>query len=295
MKHIAILLTCFNRKKKTLACLQSIVKSHEEANSNLDIEIFLTDDGCTDGTSDAIKSMDYKFPIHIQKGNGQLYWNGGMIVAWNAALKKGGFDGYLWLNDDSKILSNFWIDLSHADEVSIKQYNKKGIYVGSTSDMKNGNFTYGGFNFVNKWTLKDEFVHPNGKDYIPCQCAHGNITYVSQDVVDEMGIFYDGYIHGAGDHDYSYRAYKKGFPVLVMPHYAGTCENDHQTETLNLCQMSLKQRFKYMNSPLGYNLHNTLLFQKRCFPYRLPFVWIMGYGKILFPKFFYNLYLFLRK
>ena len=288
-------MTCFNRKEKTLACLKSLEKSHHSSLSHINVEVFLTDDGCTDGTSDEINKIRYSFPIHIQRGNGQLFWNGGMIKSWEAALNVGGFDGYLWLNDDSNVLTDFWNDLSVADEISVSKYGKKGIYVGSTCDLDSGDFTYGGFNFTNKWTLKDEFVLPNGKDFQPCQCAHGNITFVSHEVVEKMGIFFDGYIHGAGDHDYSYRAYKGGFPILVMPHFAGTCENDHNVKSLGLEDMTLKQRLDYMRSPLGFNFHNTLLFQKRNFPYRLPFVWLVGYGKILFPKFFCNMYRWLRK
>ena len=295
MKRVAVLMTCFNRKGKTIACLSSLEQSHSMAKSDIDIEIFLTDDGCTDGTSEAINKLNLKFPIFIQKGDGQLFWNGGMIVAWKAALERGGFDGYLWLNDDSIILPDFWNDLSVADEVSISQYGKRGIYVGSTRDMDDGSFTYGGFNFINKWTLKDEFIHPNHKDFQPCQCAHGNITYISQDVVDKMGIFYDGYIHGAGDHDYTYRAYKKGFPILIMPNYAGECENDHLKKEINVSEMTLKQRWAYFEHPLGLNMHNTLLFQKRNFPYRYPFVLFMMVGKLFFPKFSFYLYKYLRK
>lgn len=51
---IAVLLTCFNRKEKTLACLAGLYESqkvYNERNSTpIEMEVFLTDDGCTDGT-----------------------------------------------------------------------------------------------------------------------------------------------------------------------------------------------------------------------------------------------------
>lgn len=295
IKHIAILLTVFNRKEKTIACLDAIEKTPRSEGHTPHIEVFLTDDGSTDGTQEAIAEQNYGFPIHILNGNGNLYWNGGMISSWKAALKHGDFDGFLWLNNDTVMLPSFWKGLLETHTYSICQYKKGGIYVGSTYDPQTKVFTYGGFNFENRWTLKDHFIIPDGKQPQTCQCAHGNITFVSKDVVDTMGIFYDGYIHGAGDHDYTYRAYKKGFPILVMPYYVGECENDHNKNIVKLADMSLKERLAYVKSPIGYNFHNTLLFQRRCFPYRLPFVWLMSWIKIIFPQFGRNIYLMLRR
>ena len=166
--------------------------------------------------------------------------------------------------------------------------------MGSTCSKDRKAFTYGGFNFANPITLKDVFVIPNS-DYQLCQCAHGNLTYVSRDVVDKMGIFTDEYIHSGGDHDYTYRAYKKGFPLIVLPSYVGICENDHPEDGYaDFLNMPLKERIRYLKSPLGFNLHNTLVFQRRCFPYRYPFVWVMGYVKALFPKTYWKVYQWLR-
>ena len=295
--NIAVLLTVYNRKEKTLRCLESLMESHRRAFSEISFTIFLTDDGCTDGTAESIVKADFQMPIHILQGNGALFWNGGMIRSWKAALQDAqNYDGYLWLNDDVVVFPEFWNDLSIANNASIKTYGKKGIYVGSTRSAVSGEFSYGGFNFVNRWTLKDKFIKPDGNSFQPCQCAHGNITYVSHEVIASQGILFDGYIHGAGDHDYTYLAYQAGFPVLVMPHYAGSCENDHEQDGFaDFLKMPLKQRIAYLRSPFGFNLHNTLLFQKRCFPYRYPFVWFMGYAKALFPKFYFRVYQLARR
>ena len=292
---IAVLLTCYNRKEKTLRCLKSLNDTYKRTESKHFIEIFLTDDGCTDGTSDAVLALEIDFTIHILKGSGSLYWNGGMNHSWKEAIKHGGFDGYLWLNDDTIILDDFWKDISVADEFSVAKCGKKGIYVGSTCSSCGGEFTYGGFNFTTYWTLKNQFIFPDGHDFRSCQCAHGNITYISDEVVRKMGVFCERYVHGGGDHDYTYLAYKAGFPVLVMPHYCGICENDHGGDVRLCSPMSLKERIKYLKSPFGLNLNNTLLFNFRCFPLRVPFVWVMGYMKAIFPQMFYGIYRFLRR
>lgn len=292
---IAVLMTCHNRRDKTLQCLTSLQEGWEKAGNGLSVSVFLTDDGCTDGTADAIRERGFRFPVHILQGSGDLFWNGGMINSWKAALAEGGVDGYLWLNDDTYALPEFWDDLVKADAFSLETYGKRGIYVGSTKDAVTGAFTYGGFNLVSKLTLHDQFVKPDGKTFQPCQAAHGNITYVSQAVVDKMGVLCEKYWHGGSDHDYTYLAHKAGFPVLILPHYSAVCENDHIGASRDYSSYSLQERIRFARSPKGFNLHNTILFNKRCFPWRVPFVFLSGVVKILFPKLGYGWYLKLRR
>lgn len=291
---LAILITCYNRKAKTLRCLDSIQSTLSPWRDKIDAKVFLTDDGCTDGTADAVLERGYVFPVEILKGNGKLFWNGGMINSWKAAMWDLGRDGYLWINDDITVLPEFWGDLLAAEEYCARTYGKGGILVGSTMDAVTGEFTYGGFRYVNKFTLVDEFVKPDGEHFQECEAAHGNITYVDVEVVDNIGIFYKGYEHGGSDHDYTYRAHKAGFPVLVLPHFSASCENDHIGKTRGHAVLPLRQRMKLFFSPRGYNMHNTLLFNWRCFPWRVPFVFVSGLAKMLFPRLGYNAYLLLR-
>ncbi len=294
MKSIAVQMTCHNRKEKTLHCLTALQEGWGKTGKGLSVSVFLTDDGCTDGTSDAIRTQAFHFPVHILPGSGDLFWNGGMINSWKAALADGGFDGYLWLNDDTYAQPEFWEDLIAADAHSVATFGKHGIYVGSTKDLETGAFTYGGFNYVSKITLLDQLLPPNGL-FQPCHAAHGNITFVSQEVVDKMGIFCEMYWHGGSDHDYTYLAYKAGFPLLVLPHYSAVCENDHIGKTRDHARLPLNKRIRLFWTPKGYNMHNTLLFSRRCFPWRTPFVFLSGLVKLFFPKLGYGGYLKLRK
>ena len=86
---IAILITVYNRKDKTLECLQRL---YNQSNlDNIKIEIYLTEDNCTDGTPEAVHQQ---FPqVHIIHGNGNLFWNRGMYTAWEKAAKED-FDFY---------------------------------------------------------------------------------------------------------------------------------------------------------------------------------------------------------
>lgn len=293
MKKIAILLTVHNRIKKTIECLTSLLDSNYD-DYNFSFDIYLTDDGSTDNSTNILKQNFSNAPLKYLQGDGNLFWNAGMINSWNSALAKGGYDGYLWLNNDTIVFHNLWNELLAADQYAQSTYGLSGIYVGSTCDV-NGKLTYGGFNFISRWTLKDKFCIPNG-NFQKCQCGHGNVTYISHNVVEKMGVLFDGYRHGGGDHDYTYRAYRNGFPILVLRSYVGICENDHKEDGFyEFVRMKLGDRIKFLQSPWGYNLHNTLLFSKRCFPYRYPFVWLTGYIKAFFPRIYMKLYRNLRK
>ena len=73
MQTIAILLTVFNRKQKTIDCLDTIADAFSKQLIPFSIYVFLTDDGSTDGTSEAINEKHYSFPIHISYGDGQTH------------------------------------------------------------------------------------------------------------------------------------------------------------------------------------------------------------------------------
>ena len=115
MKKIAVLLTVFNRKTKTLECLQRLYALFPVEGYKIDI--YLTDDGCTDGTPEAIK---LQFPqVNIIHGDGDLYWNRGMYKAWQEAAKKN-YDFYLWLNDDTFVYSNLFSTILETSKIKDK-------------------------------------------------------------------------------------------------------------------------------------------------------------------------------
>src|ERR1035437_8569767 len=133
MEKIAILLTCHNRKEKTISCLKSFYKALEFSNFQIQFDIFLVDDGSTDGTSEEILK---NFPeINIISGSGDLFWSGGMRLAWKTALMQNkDYDSFLLLNDDVILTEDFLASLILTHEFCLKQYNKSGIYVCSTRD-----------------------------------------------------------------------------------------------------------------------------------------------------------------
>jgi GT2 family glycosyltransferase len=280
---IAILLTCFNRKIFTLKCLASLHEALAFSKNKLNYSIYLTDDGSTDGTSLAVLKEYPK--INILKGTGNLYWAGGMRNSWNEALKND-YDGYLLLNDDTFVFENLFLEILKGIEFCIKNFNKNGILIGSTKDPVSKKLTYGGSNFINKFKGTYKMLAPRD-NYQNCQLGNANIMYVHKDVMNKIGVLAKGYTHGVADYAYTYNAFKKGIPVLILPNFYGYCSSNIQNKNEFLLNLkSIKKRYQYLVSPTGLAIKDNIYFQKKFFPIRLCFVYLMAFVKVLLPGFY---------
>lgn len=122
---IAVIMTCFNRRETTLACLRAL---HQQTNT---FDVFLTDDGSSDGTAEAIKA---EFPqVNILQGNGNLFWVGGMRLAFGEAIKNS-YNYYLWLNDDTFLETDTLDKLLNIQTCLSEQRCENSIIVGTTQD-----------------------------------------------------------------------------------------------------------------------------------------------------------------
>ena len=228
--RIAAILTCFNRKEKTLKCLDSLLTIHPE------IDVFLTDDGSTDGTSEAVNEH---FPkVNVIRGDGNLYWSRGMYKAWKEALK-GNYDFYLWLNDDVELYPDFLSELMECHALAHEQ----SIISGIIEDCTSKEIIYGGYD-ENKALLL-----PNG-DIQKIKYMNGNVVLVPSDVVDRIGIIDPVFHHGGADSDYGLTALENGVGVFTTRKcIAMGYKND-------FCRIrkwgtGLCRRFKILYSPMG--------------------------------------------
>lgn len=279
-KQVAILLTCHNRKAKTLACLASLFKAKPLSGYQLDV--FLTDDGSTDETEAAVKEL---YPqVTVLKGSGDLFWAGGMRLAWKTALQKKSYDAFLLINDDVRLQHDFMENLMKTEEYSLRKTGKKGIYCGTTIDDKTGKVTYGGSRIkINHVVMKSQLLSPQ-KQPQECEITNANVLWISKQVVDLIGIFDDRFTHGIADYDYSLRAHKRKIPVYLAPNICGVCSDDHG-ENWKKGNLPLKARIAYLKSPKGLAYDEYLYYIRKHFPMFLPYSFIMLWMKTLFPFF----------
>lgn len=264
---IAVLLTCHNRREKTLLCLKNLLGQDLEG---IDLLVYLVDDGCTDGTSDAIKEC---FPeVNVIEGNGELYWNRGMHLAWTTALKNPNWDAVLWLNDDT-ILN----DGALKTIVRYATQYKNSIIVGSISSFEDQSvYTYGGYR-EKKHILRpvDTAIH--------CNIFNGNVVLVPKVVSDKIGILDYKYRHASGDFEYGIRANKNGFNCYAIP-IIGRCDRNGSYVKWMDKKYNVLTRLKLLYSPLGKNPLEAFYYTKNISYSRAVAVFFYLHLKAIFPQ-----------
>lgn len=269
--RVAVLLTTFNRKEKTLACIERLKSQHLPA--GVQLELYLTDDGSSDGTAAAVQAS---FPsARIYHGSGSLFWAGGMRHSWKEALKTAP-DYYLLLNDDTLLTDGAVAALLEGG------YERPAVCIGSTADPLTGLRSYGGRKLTARNRWKDDLVIFSETEYLPCDVANANIMLVPHAVVDKVGILSDLYTHGLADYDYALQVNKAGFKVYVAPGFLGTCTNDHGNNWKSQ-RTTLKQRIQYLKSPKGLAYREYMTFIRRHFPLSYPVAFCNVWMKTFFP------------
>ncbi len=270
MKYWAVLLTVFNRKDKTLQCLSRLFDQLPV--EDLQIDVFLTDDGCTDGTAEAVESL---FPsVHILEGSGELFWNRGMLMAWKAATETRNYDAYIWLNDDTYVYVDMLVSLTQA----MKQTSERAILVGATEDAAHSKLTYGG-------RLSEGTIPIPSVELAPVDYFNGNIVLVPQFVFRQLG-YIDGYFtHSKGDYDYGLRAKKAGLQIYQIGKVLGECDEHPTFDKWCDPNVPFAQRWKLLNRPNGMPPRETFYFEKRHYGIIVAcFHYLTVHIRCFFPK-----------
>lgn len=268
---VKIILTCFNRKNKTVSCVKSLF----ECNRDVDVSFIIVDDNSKDGTVEVIKSLGYN--IEIIYGDGNLYWAGGMRKGIDVFLNSSEDVDYVMLvNDDVLFESNI---ISKLIDQSIKQ--NSSVIVGATKDDA-GKFSYGAMRLNDKH-CKDLYHHvlPDDKD-LRADTFNCNCVLLPAYIVREIGNFDGVYVHSLADIDYGLMIKNKNYCMFSSDFYVGICHKNSNKGTWTDTSLSRMQRIIKKESVKGaptkqwfYFLNKNFGFFRACFYSVTPFIKIL--------------------
>lgn len=274
--NIAVLITCYNRKQKTLTCLEALLRQVLPPETTF--LVYLVDDGSTDGTAESVQQA---YPqVKVIQGSGNLFWNRGMRQAFDAAIQQN-HNYHLWLNDDTLLYPSALATLLATSQQLIKQGSQWAIVVGSTQDPDSGELTYGGVVRTSRWhPFKYRTVVPTDVPQ-PCDMMNGNCVLMPKSVFERLGNLDAAFSHSIGDFDYALRAKQKDCSVWVAPAYIGTCKrNPPQSTVWNHPDLTLRERFKKVNQPKGLPYQEQKVFMQRHGGAFWVVYWLMPYVRL---------------
>lgn len=241
---VTIILTCFNRKEKTVQCIKSLMSN---LGSSKSVSFVVVDDNSTDGTAQEINKMPYD--ITILHGDGNLFWAGGM---------RKGIDYYLKNNfgsdRDFVLLVNDDVDFKNGIIDNMIKYipDNQTVVVGATCN-KNGEQSYGmQKSYSNMFSARCDDISINDTANINSgDTFNANCVLIPDTVIRKVGNFDVHYKHSLADWDYGFAIKRAGYKIIEYPHFVGECENNTLSGTWKDCSLSRRERLKRKESIKG--------------------------------------------
>jgi len=242
---ISALLTCHNRREHTLECLASL---RAAATPGITVDVHLVDDGSNDGTAEAVAAA---YPdVEITVGSGDLFWSGGMRLAFTRAVPARP-DYLLWLNDDVVLDADALERLLTTYAGLCAKRQPLSVVVGSTRDPQTGVTTYGGVRRTSRLRrMAFALVTPTDTPQA-CDTMNGNVVLIPRSVYSVVGNMDERFTHGGGDTDYGLRARWTGCQVFVAPGHVGACSANPRVGTFRDETLSRRERLHLVASPKG--------------------------------------------
>jgi len=274
--RLCALLTCFNRREKTLACLHALSASTDL--TRVHVHAVVVDDGSTDGTAQAVRD---RFPwVQVVEADGALFWCRGMHRAFDTALSTG-FDFYLWLNDDTMLGPDALSRLLASESALRQRQSTPVIVVGTTVDAESGVVTYGGERRPSRWKpLRVARVEPTDLAQ-RCDSMTGNIVLISSEAARRVGNLDPAFEHSMGDTDYALRAVKLGVQVWVDAGVHGTCSDNPSEGTWCDPTQPFALRWRDMMTRKGLPWRSWLTLTRRHAGLLWPLHFALPYAKVV--------------
>lgn len=275
---VAVIMTCHNRKEKTVNC----VKELSEGNPEILFQFIIVDDGSTDGTAQELEKITDltrredcgRGSLFILYEDGNQYWAGGMRKGMLFAKEKIEADYCLLVNDDVNFFNH-----------SIEKMEKMcygNVVVGATCDEEN-RLTYGGARYSGRGIHFDKvgIEEANKK----CDTFNANCVLIPFEIFIKIPVIDSHYIHTLGDFDYGLEIKRNGFEMRVADFYVGCCTLNNKNGTWSDTSLSRWERIKKKESIKGAPFKQWFYFLKKNFGFRQALIYgFIPYIRIMIGK-----------
>jgi GT2 family glycosyltransferase len=216
---ISIIIPVHNSLAYTQNALMALYNALRKANDqSWKFEVIVVDDGSSDGTGSWIR--EHYPQIHLLTGNGSLWWSGSINLGMKYAVDELGSDYILWWNNDIFPAEDYFLNLislvGNATEPIV--YGSK-IYMAEKPEII---WSYGGM-FHRRWghSYMPDSGQPDGPELkVPREAdwLAGMGTLLPIEVVNNTGSLNQrDFPQYHGDLDYTLRAKRAGYKVVVFP------------------------------------------------------------------------------
>jgi GT2 family glycosyltransferase len=231
--NIYVILTDFNGYPQTKECLQRLSASTVQSFTTV-----VVDHGTSDETRRGI-SEDFPEVQRIE-GTPDLWWAGATNLGVKFALRQGA-KSLILLNNDCYVRPETiekLVDLSSAYPESIIAPVQRDYFTGHLITVRPNSFLLWGF-----LTRPGSKSIPSGRDVLVTKLiAGGRGVIIPARVFAKIGLFDEKNLpHYWADHDFYFRARKKGVPLLVAPGAEVEIDNTRTTIAKSSQDLSLSE------------------------------------------------------
>jgi len=275
--NVALIMPVHNGLIHLKRFLPSVENAINKASEETEIlyTIIITDDGSTDGTSEWLRNNHPN--IQILKGNGDLWWSGGVTKGAKYAIETLNYGGVLLWNNDILPHENYFRQLNNRiNEI------EDNVILGSTiCDLSHPEKIWSMGGIFNPKTGKKYML---GLDKMPPLNAHKDIeadwltgmgTYIPSKVFETIGYWDTKHFpQYFGDADFTYRAKKHGFKLIADPKLI--LYNDTENSGM-LHQGSFKKLMEsFVSIRSKYNIQKEIKFYQLYATSPLPIFYLFG-------------------
>lgn len=218
MLNIAIVFPVFNGLGYTKDCLESLYNTHKISTINANIFTVIVDDASTDGSYEWIHK---NYPqVNLLKGDGNLWWSGGINMAVRYAIDKLNADYILWWNNDIIAEKTYFENL-----IQILNNNDIKTIIGSKIYLyQNKKIIWSMGGMFNPYTGEksmigtEQYDGDNFRQIVECDWLTGMGTITHKSVYNKIGMLDEkNFPQYYGDSDFIYRAKLNGYTIIVNP------------------------------------------------------------------------------